>query len=377
MWRHSQKRSQAHDTRMARSRSTSSIPFFPAPGSRSWLTPLRPCQNDRAWWIKMNRTAPSTPGSDTMLAALRQKILEVLADLPPTIRADLVALLGRPGYVLHADAPCRAGVLALEVHAAVSGQPPGRTALLTAAAVELQMEAAYLFDEVADDPPNGRRCEDLALAIALLTAGGTAAVDAAADCRDPSASLRRFCTAYGEACAGQFLDAMLQRRGAASLEEALEATCLKSGGLGGFIAGFAARIAGADEEGVALFERFGSSTFTFGQLLDDMRDACAQGELSDLAQHKATLPVVFYSQEGGSPVGLDGMLSQDIHETYESSGAPLYVAIVAQVYMSRARRDLSLLARRAYAVGGLGRFLKSVELGAEEILSAARVRLVA
>jgi geranylgeranyl pyrophosphate synthase len=312
-----------------------------------------------------------------MLGPLREQVREVIATMAPTIRADLVSLLSRPGYALHPDGPCRAGVLALEIHAAVIREPAGRTALLAAAAVELQMEAAYIFDEVADAPPYGKRSEDLALAIALLTAGVGAAVDAAAGSPDPSSSLRRFSRAYGEACAGQFLDAMLQRRGDASLEEALEATCLKSGGLGGFVAGFAARIAGTDADGIALFERFGSNTFTLAQLLDDLRDASAPGLLSDLAQRKATLPVVFYGRGVGSPVPHDDMLPPDIHKTYESSGGPLYVAILAQAYMSRAQQDLSLLARRAYAVSGLGRFLKNVELGAEKILSAARVSLVA
>lgn len=325
----------------------------------------------------MRQTLPCALGSSNMLGRLREKVLEVIGATAPTIRADLVSLLGRPGYALHPDGPCRAGVLALEIQAAVIREPAGRAALLAAAAVELQMEAAYIFDEVADAAPYAKRSEDLALGIALLTTGAAAAVEAAGDSPDPSDCLRRFCTAYGEACAGQFLDAMLQRRGAATLEEALETTCLKSGGLGKFVAGFASRVAGADEDGITLFERFGSNTFTLAQLIDDMRDACAQGQLSDLAQRKATLPVVFYARGVDSVVPLDGMLPIDIQQTYASSGAPLYVAILAQAYMSRARRDLSLLARRAYAVGGLGRYLKSMESGAEEILSAARVGLVA
>ncbi len=303
---------------------------------------------------------------------------EVIATcVAPTIRMDLVRLLGRPGYALHPDGSCRAGVLALEVHEAVIGEPAGRAALLAAAAVELQMEAAYVFDEVADAAPDGKRSEDLALAIALLTAGVAAAVEAAAHSEGSSATLRHFCTSYGEACAGQFLDAMLQRRGDATLEEALQTTCLKSGGLGKFVAGFAARVAGADGDGVALFERLGFHTFTFAQLVDDLRDACDPDQASDLAERKATLPVVFYSQGIDSLAPANGMLSSAIRRTYESSGAPLYVAILAHAYMSRAEEDLSLLARNGYAVGGLGRFLKSVDSGAGETLSAARGSLVA
>lgn len=295
----------------------------------------------------------------------------------PAIRADLLKVLGRPGYALHPDGSCRAGLLALEVDQAVRGEPPRRTALLAAAAVELQMEAAFIFDEVADSAPYEHRSEDLALAIALLTVGGAAAAEAAAAAPDPSAALRHFSMAYGEACAGQFLDAMLQRRREATLDEALQATCLKSGGLGKYVAGFAARIAGADGDGVLLFERLGSHTFTLAQLVDDLRDACARGQGSDLAQGKATLPVVFYGQGINPPAPLDGMLSADIRRTYESSGAPLYVAILAHAYLSRAQEDLSLLARQGYAVAGLVRFLESVDSSAAETLNAARGGLVA
>jgi geranylgeranyl pyrophosphate synthase len=154
-------------------------------------------------------------------------------------------------------------------------------------------------------------------------------------------------------------------------------TCLKAGGLGKFVTGFAARVAGADGDDVALFERLGQHTFTLAQLVDDLRDAWAPGPASDLAQHKATLPVIFCGQGIDSQAPLDGMLSRDIRTLYESSGAPLYAAILAHAYMSRAEEDLSVLARRGYAVGGLVRFLESVDSVAGETLCGARSSLVA
>ena len=320
----------------------------------------------------------STPGSDAVSQPLREQIQEVIATrIAKPIREDLVKLLARPGYALHPDGLCRAGVLALKVHEAVIRDAVGRAGLLAAAAVELQMEAAYVFDEVADAAPGSNRSEDLGLAIALLTAGAAAAVEAAADSPDRSAAMDHFCKAYSEACAGQFLDAALQRRGGATLEEALQMTCLKAGGLGKFVTGFMARVAGADGDGVALFERLGDHAFTLAQLVDDLRDACAPGQDSDLAQRKATLPVVFYGRGIDSLAPLDGILSDRICNTYESSGAPLYAAILAHAYMSRAEEDLALLARHGYAVGGLVRFLESVDSGAGETLSAARIGLVA
>ena len=320
----------------------------------------------------------SDPGSEAVSRPLREQIQEVIATrVARPIREELVNLLARPGYALHPDGLCRAGVLALEVHESVVPDAVGSAALLAAAAVELQMEAAYVFDEVADAAPGASRSEDLGLAIALLTAGAAAAVEAAADSPDRSGAMDHFCRAYSEACAGQFLDAALQGRGEATLEEALQMTCLKAGGLGKFVTGFMARVAGADGYGVSLFERLGDHAFTLAQLIDDLRDACAPGEGSDLAQRKATLPVVFYGRAIDSPEPLDGMLSHEIRTTYESSGAPLYAAILAHAYRRRADEDLTLLARHGYAVGGLVRFLESVDSGAGEILGAARSSLVA
>jgi len=313
-----------------------------------------------------------------VLGPLRRQIQEVIATrITTVIREDLLALLRRPGYALHADGACRAGRLALEVHEAVTRERPGKTALLAATAVELQMEAMYVFDDVADSAPDGKRGEDLALATVLLTAGVAAALEAAADSPDRAATLGHFCRAYSESSAGQFLDAKLQNRGGATLEEAIQATCLKAGGLGRLVTGFSARVAGADWDGVALFERFGDHLFTLAQLVDDLRDACAPGHDSDLVQRKATLPVVFYGRGIDSVVPTDGMLSTEVRTVYESSGAPLYAAILARAYMSRAEEDISLLAQQGYAVGGLERFLENVDSGALETLSAARSSLVA
>lgn len=322
---------------------------------------------------------PTIPGSEEkVLEALRSQVREVVRTAAaPGIRSDLEGLLERPGYALHPEGACRAGVLALAVHGAVIREAAGRAALLAAAAAELQMEAAYVFDEVGDAPAHERRSDDLALAIALLTAGTAAAVEASKGLPAGSAALARFCAAYGEACAGQFLDARLQGRAGATLEEALRMTCMKSGGLGSFVTGFAARVAGVDEDGATLFERFGLHTFTLAQLVDDLRDACSPGQDSDLAQGKATLPVVFYRARVDSFAPAGGILSPETCKTYESSGAPLYGAILAQTYLTRAEEDLSRLSRHGYAVKGLRRFLESVESGAGETLSAALGAMVA
>ena len=314
-----------------------------------------------------------------MLNLLRAEVADaILAHAAPAIQADLVRLLARPGYALHPQGRCRAGLFALEVYRAIRHRCD-RNALVAAAAVELQMQSAYVFDDVSDRPPDGSHAEDLALAIALLTAGTAAATDASSNSPDPSGAMRHFCVTTGVACAGQFLDAMLERRGGATLEESHRMTHLKSGSLGTFAAGFAARVAGADADCLELFERFGSNIFTFAQLIDDQRDACLPGPLSDLAQAKATLPVVFYSQRNqiDSPAPAGGRISRDISDAYDSSGAPVYAAIIALAYLGRARADLQRLADRGYAIGGLGRFLEDVESGATSALGTFGCGVVA
>ena len=303
------------------------------------------------------------------MSLIRAQVADaILAHAAPALQADLVRHLARPGYALHPGGPCRAGLFALEVYRAVRGSIDG-AALAAAAAVELQMQAGCVFDDVADRPPDASRAgraEDLALAIALLAAATAAAAEAASDAPDPRDAMRHFCIATGEACAGQFLDARLERRGAATLEESLEMTRLKSGSLGTFAAGFAARLAGADAIGRETLERLGFNLFTFAQIVDDQRDARAAGPQSDLAQAKATLPVVFFGQR--NPMHpehrVDGRISPRTCEAYDSSGASAYAAIVALAYLGRAKADLKLLADRGHAIAGLGRFFESLESGA-------------
>ena len=314
-----------------------------------------------------------------MLSLVRAQVADaVLSHAEPVIHAELIRLLGRPGYALHPEGRCRAGVLTLEVYAAIRRRYD-RAALVAAAAVELQMQSAYLFDDVADRPGAGSGPEDLALALALLTAGTATATEATRDAPDPWSAMHHFCAATGGACAGQFLDARLEKRGGASLGEALEMTCLKSGSLGSFAAGFAARLAGARGESLALFERVGFNLFTYAQLVDDQRDACAPAGTCDLAQAKATLPVVYFSDRAAidSARAVDGTIPRPTCDAYESSGASAYAAILALAYLDRAHADLAHLADRGHDTHALGRFLDRVESGASETLGAVGGGVVA
>lgn len=307
-----------------------------------------------------------------MLSLVRAQVADaVIANTEPAIHADLIRLLSRPGYALHPRSSCRGGLLALETYRAVK-RTSDPAALLAAAAVELLMQSASVFDDISDGQAGGSHAEDLALALALLTAGTATASEATSCSPDPVGAMRHFCVASGEACAGQFLDARLERRGSATADESLEMTRLKSGSLGRFAAGFAARLAGAEPEALDMFERFASDLFSFAQLVDDQRDARPPVGDSDLARSKATLPVVFYLR-GAS----DAMLSRQTCDAYLSSGASTYTAIIALAYLARARAELRLLADRGYAIADLGRVLESVDSSAAETLGAVGPGVVA
>jgi geranylgeranyl pyrophosphate synthase len=294
-----------------------------------------------------------------VLPLVRAQVADaVVTHADPGIHANLIRLLSRPGYALHPEGRCRAGRFALEVYRAVRRRYD-RTALVTAAAVELQMQSAYVFDAVSDGEAGDSQAEDLALAIALLTAGTAAAAEASADSPHGAGAMRHFCAATGGACAGQYLDAALERRGAATLEEALHMTRLKSGSLGSFAAGFAVRIAGGDADTIPVFESIGFNLFTCAQLVDDQRDARTKGSLSDMARGKATVPVVFQSRID-STAREDGRLSPEVREN-PRSGALVCAAVLALAHLARARADLHLLANRGYPTEPLHRYMAEVE----------------
>jgi hypothetical protein len=273
----------------------------------------------------------------SVLHLVRAQIADaVVAHAEASIHAELIRLLARPGYALHPQSRCRAGVFALEVHRAAR-RSFDETALLVAAAVELQRQSGSLFDELSGRPTGGLDAADLALAVALLVAATAAAADASGRAPDPAATLRHFCDATGGACAGQVLDVRRQRSGATTLEDSLRLRRLRSGTLGRFAAGFAVRAAGVKPAGASLFERLGFHLFTFAHLMHDHPDA-----------------------------GRPHILSPE----YDSGGGSSFSEILALAYLGRAHADLQLLAAGGYAVAALGRFLQHVESEGRPIAGA-------
>ena len=301
-------------------------------------------------------------------------------------REPLLQTLARPGFALHPEGPCRAGLLTLNVYHAIQGSL-SEAALKAAAAVELHMEAAYLFDDLADqelDTGAGRdAAEELSLAIALLTCGAASAGEATyqANLRESGLeSLRQFHYDCLGSCSGQFLDAHLKKRRTVTCDEALQMTLLKSGSIGRCVTGFGARMATDDPVIVELFGEFGVNLFTYLQLADDLRDACPkQGPLTDLMQYKKTLPLVFFYNFMAErhPQWRDVIMHhqflaqscQEVRQEFAASGAEVFSAITAETFLNRAKRNLAVLEQRLGTLQHLEQALTSFEINPEELFA--------
>lgn len=312
---------------------------------------------------------PTNVDARSLLDGLRSRIADAVALHcgDPDQKAAALQTLHRPGYALHGDSHCRAGVFTLDVYRAISGRvdKPGFDA---AAAVELQMEAAFMFDAVADGEGHGgvSSAEELALALTILSCGSGAASEAVHDRPNScihAGALRRFHQCCVAACAGQFLDATLERHESATLDDALRMTSLKAGSLGRFSATLAAGLATQDPEVIHRFEEVGFNLFVYTQLIDDVKDACPRhGPRADLLRRKKTIPLVFFRNHLASgcsnsdtmdPRELD---AAQLHDQFKSSGAELYTLLLAETFLNRAKRGLADLESHGYAVRQIGRF---------------------
>ncbi len=317
-----------------------------------------------------------------ILNELRLTIENIVNDYctEPSIKEALLRALARPGYALHPESSCRAGVLVLEVYRSIRGGI-SEGALLGAGGVELVMEACFMFDNVADEEvkPQYRvsSAEELSMAISLL-ATGIAAVHQAAQhsysIGSKLALVSRYVSEFNAACAGQFLDAHLVGVGSCDSNKALQMTSLKAGGLGKSSAMVGACLAGGTPDVVDLFGEFGLNLFTYLQLIDDLRDACPVGEMDcDLVQNKRTVPLVFFynSLQPGND-GLNTTVRTEIDDLasarteYIRSGAHLFGATVAEAYLNRARANLKDLKESLGAVETLERLVGSLEISLEE-----------
>ncbi len=326
-----------------------------------------------------------------MLATLRAEIRKTI-DLycaESTFREAMLRALARPGFALHSQAPCRAGVLTLEIYQVISGSLT-IAAIQAGVAAEFHMQAAYMFDNVADrdkGPSDDLSpAEELALAIGLLSWGHATVCEAAYAAGWHGSSLRSLLQWVKECatncCAGQFLDAYLEKRPSTTSEEALQMTSLKAGSLGRFATGLGASMATDNPEIVNLSGEFGFNLFTYFQLIDDLRDACPAQDLHrDLTQHKKTLPVVFFHNslmERNHEVGCSIIPPEacektraDAWQEFEASGARIFGAIAAEAFLNRAKANLADIKSRLGTVGNLERFVSSFEISPQEVVASS------
>lgn len=226
--------------------------------------------------------------------------------------------------------------------------------------------------------------EELATAITLLTCSFAVACEAAHGAsgnRSGVSLLQHFHTNFISACAGQLLDLRLQHGDLATTDEALRMTSLKAGSLGRLAAAFGAGIATEDLETISLFGEFGFNLFTYLQLIDDQRDACSLGDSrSDLAQRKQTLPLAFFyhSLVEWQPRKSDDTMRQAASENiqrnplqaFEDCGARTFCAIVAEVFLNRAKASLASLNESGWRTEDLERLVIPLGVGWQGLLAA-------
>jgi len=324
-----------------------------------------------------------------MLGELRSEIncvVEAYCD-EPALRDCLLRVLFRTGFALHPKSRCMAGLLTLEIYRAIRGTLTD-AALKAAVSVELCMEAAFIFDNIADQEIDSEQdmniAEELTVAIGLMSCGGIAACEAGrlaeGDARGLALLLQLQKGCLG-GCGGQMMDAHLQEHGLVSTEEALEMTCRKSGSLGRSAAVAGAIIATDDPRVINLFGEFGFNLFTYLQLLDDLRDACpTDGNIRDLEQNKKTLPLAYfynymlheYSGQDNAiiPLKYDEWSGQDIRREYSASGSDVFCSIIAETYLNRAKSNLVVLKDLIMEVEGLEQFVSSAEISPDEVFAA-------
>ena len=327
-----------------------------------------------------------------MLERLRSELRKTLERYctEPEHREAMQRALARPGFALHPGSRCRAGMLALESCAAVSGSK-GEAAVQAALAVELYMEAAFMFDNVADqdsDQDGGLSpAEELALGLTLMSCGAATACEAVrlSARRDSNlGALLRFHTNCVNASAGQFLDACLEKSDCVAIDKALKMTLLKSGSLGRLAAGFGASLGTDDPKLISLCEDFGFSLLAYLQLVDDLRDACpATDRKADLLRGKKTVPAVVFRNSllpDMRPEGECGIMQPPegsgvgtgLRRSFDASGAWASGAVLAEIFLNRARNALAdLEVRLERRLGALEHLVASIEFNPQELLAVA------
>ncbi|NUT50547.1 MAG: polyprenyl synthetase family protein [Saccharothrix sp.] len=180
------------------------------------------------------------------------------------------------------------------------------TALTVATAVELVHNFTLIHDDVHDQDTtrHGRAALWTVYGTSEALLVGNAVCALGLETLDGLKGVGRLARCVTELCEGQSLDIAFERRAEVSLDECLRMSAGKTGVLLGCACALTALNAGADDEVVTAFDRFGVEIGIAFQFANDLLgiwgDERATGKPtgSDLARLKKTLPIIRALQSG-------------------------------------------------------------------------------
>lgn len=268
------------------------------------------------------------------------------ADLPAPFREMLRIPLRQPGKTLGgADQP-RWPALVLASAAAAGGER--HSAALVAAAMELFMAAADVFDELEDgDFSPLVDAVGVPLAINAASTLISLAHEVLARLDQFDVSLERIpafthTLARGAliAAGGQCRDLMAEHRQDVTAEDALMTARAKAGALGATACRLGALLGTEKDELLTLYDELGQHIGTIGQLSNDLDDAISSEGKSDRSRAKATLPLLF---------ARENVRSQTMMTDNEAGGAH-FAWVVLEVERQGAYRVLERLSDQGQQV---------------------------
>jgi geranylgeranyl diphosphate synthase, type I len=207
------------------------------------------------------------------------------------------------------------------------------TALTVATAVELVHNFTLIHDDVHDQDTtrHGRAALWTVYGTSEALLVGNALCVLGLETLDGLKGIGRLARCVTDLCEGQTLDIAFEQRAEVSLDECLRMSAGKTGVLLGCACALTALNAGADDEVVSAFDRFGIEIGIAFQFANDLlgiwgdEQATGKPTGSDLARLKKTLPVI-QALQSGTPAG--ARLSElytagvelDGHQTREAAG---------------------------------------------------------
>lgn len=264
----------------------------------------------------------------------------------PFINLILVPL-SQPGKIL--NSPEITGWSRLVGAAATAAFASESAAARVAAAVEVTAAALDVLDEIEDGDTSplveqAGLSQSLNVTTALLFMSQyilAALPDDGSVAGDVSAFIAVHSRLGIAATCGQHRDLSAPDANTLSLNQALEISQAKSGSLTACACHLGALLGTNETEILNLYEQFGLHYGTMLQLSNDLHDAQRQGEKSDLARKKPTLPIVYF-QRGMKRLDKSELNPDDIL----NSGALHFTWVIFERERQRCSEIIAKLASR-------------------------------